>query len=241
MALLNIQDVYLFVYDVALNKNQAGQITDSTFNEAIAIINIDLFRKYAGLPEDYQVGRPIPSIGWQNSNILSDDLRNFIVTTPIQRAGNNYFPYPSDYAVFSSITYDYVQNGTCATPGDYAVIPLENLTDDQIRTRVISTIKPPSFDYPVFTWNQLGFEVYPKQISQINLTYLQVPPTPYRDFTQLPNGQTVYNPAGLTVQFAWPQTMLPNICTRVALMFGISIREDAVVQWMNKQIEKGSL
>jgi hypothetical protein len=239
MAALDINDIFLFVYDVVLNKNQSGQISESAFNEAIAIINLDLFRKYSGIPEDYQVGRPISRMGWQNSTVISDDLRNFVITTQIQRATNGYFPYPTDYALWSSLTYDYVINGQCATPGQFQQIPLEDLTDAELRTRLISTIKPPSLDYPVFGWNSLGFEVYPKQLNTLNLVYLQNPVTPFRAFNQLPNGQTTYN-AGLSTQFTWPQTMFPNICVRIAQYFAVSIREDAVVQWMEDKINKGT-
>ncbi len=238
---LDINSIYLFCYDAVLNKLQSGQTSDSTFNTSIAVINLELFRKYSGIPEDYRIGSPIPKMGWQNSTVISDSLSPFIKTTQITRATNNYFPYPSDYSLWSSLTYDYVKNGQCATPGDFQVIPLEDLTDADLRTRNISSIKPPSLDYPVFGWNQLGFEVYPKQLNTLNLTYLQTPTTPYRDFTQLANGQTIYNPNGLTVQFQWPQSMYYNICVRICAIYGMSIREDAVVAWMNEKIEKGSL
>lgn len=49
------------VIELIVNKDFSGNIiTPERFNELIKVVNIDLFRKKYGLPEQYQPGRPVP-------------------------------------------------------------------------------------------------------------------------------------------------------------------------------------
>jgi hypothetical protein len=241
VALLTIDSIYQFAVDAALNHLQSGQISDSTFNSIISIVNLDLWRKYTGIPEDFESGKPISKIGWQNAVVISDTVGAIFLVPKfqIQQNTSGYFPYPPDYARFSSLEYDQVFNGFCDEPGTIAYIPFEQLTDAQLATRKISSIKPPSLDYPVFGWTNLGFDAYPKQIKTVNLNYLRLPATPFRNFIQLPNGLTEYVSLGST-QLEWPQTMYPNIAFRVVQIMGINIREEAVVAWMNSNVKEGT-
>jgi len=234
---LNINDIYNFVYVLA-NKQQSGEITDTDFNTACAFVSLDIFRKETGVPEDYMPNQPVPRMAWQITTTISDDLR-FLVKKEIISKANGYFAYPADYGVFSKMRYKYVLNSpNGGTPtSEYRWI--EMVTDGEFDLRTSSSIKPPTVFYPICRYDGIGFEVAPSNITQVELTYLKIPTTPVRGFTQLPNDETVYDPL-TSVQFEYPETMYPNIAARVALQLGIAIREEQFVEYMQRRKQEGN-
>lgn len=233
---LNINDIYNFVYTLG-NKSQSGEWSDSDFNTAAAFVSLDIFRKETGVPEDYQFGAPFPRVAWQMTSTISDDLRLLVKTETINKT-SGYFAYPADYGVFSKIRYRWIVNGNNGTP-TYADRWIEMVTDNEYDLRVDSSIKPPTPFYPICRYGGSGFEVAPDTISKIELTYLKVPTTPFRNFTQLGNDQTEYNPIG-SVQFDYPETLYPNIAARIALYLGINIREEELVAYMQQRKQEGN-
>lgn len=235
---LNINDIYTFV-NFTSNHYQSGQVTDDNFNTACAFVSLELFRKYCGLPEEYQPNNPTPRVAWQMTNAISDDLRPFIVNANIPKDNSGYFPFPADYSVFSSMWYRYVLNNPKGGQPSSDIRWIENVSDSELRLRLTSTIKNPTPFFPVCAWYSYGFKVYPEVINRIELTYLKVPVTPFRNYTQLQNDETEYNPVG-SIQFEFPQTMYPNLATRIALYYGINIREDEFVNWMGQKQAAGN-
>lgn len=233
---LNIQNIYEWV-NFAANKMQSGEITDSQFNTACQFVNLDLFRQLSGVPENYQPNNPIPPISWQITSTISDDLRQLVKKATLTKSGD-YFAFPTDYAAFSSIAYKYILNQPNSNPTVESRW-IELVTDDELHQRLPSAIKPPTLFYPIAAYYLQGFQVFPSQINKIELTYLKVPNTPIRNFTQLANDQTEYNPTG-SVQFEYPETLYPNIAARIALQLGISIREEQFVEYMKQRQAQGN-
>lgn len=234
---MNINDIYNFCFFL-LNKNQSFEISDTAFNQACSFVSLDIFRKESGIPEDYQINNPTPRMAWQITSTISDDLRLLVKKQNIPRNSSGYFPFPDDYAAFSSMGYKWVVNNPTGNP-TWEFVWSELVTDEEKRLRLKSTIKPPTAFYPITAYSLNGFEVYPTTIQVVELTYLKIPATPVRNFTQLPNDETEYNPVG-SVQFEYPQTLYPNIAARVAMAMGISIREEDFIAYMNDHKEKGN-
>lgn len=235
---LSINDIYTFV-QVLANKVQSGDgFTDTDFNTAAAFVSLDLFRKETGVPEDYQLGAPFPRIAWQMTTTISDDLRLLVRTATINKV-NGYFPYPTDYGVFSKLRYRWVVNNPNGGTPTFQDRWVEMVADNEYDLRIDSTIKPPTYFYPIARYNGTGFEVAPVNISKVELTYLKIPATPVRNFTQLPNDETVYDPVG-SVQFEYPETLYPNIAARIALYLGINIRAEDFVAYMQRRKEEGN-
>lgn len=233
---MTVQELYEWVNFLA-NKQQSGEITDSNFNTALSVVNIELFRYETGMPESYQIGSPQPPVAWQLTNTISDDLRSFIVNVPIQKV-NDFYAYPADYGVFSSMWFNYTMNSTNGGQPTYQKRWVEPVSDSELRLRLISTIKPPSNFYPIAAWYNNGFKVFPDNINRIELTYLKVPATPVRGFTQAANDQTIYDPT-TSVQLEYPQTLHPNFAVRVARYYGVSIREEELYAWMQERKREG--
>ena len=235
----SVDDINQWVY-ITLNKLQSGEFSATYFNEALKFVNAELFRYEAGAPEGYQPGKPETAVGWQVSNTISDDLRPFITTVQIAKAPTGLFPYPANYAAFSSLWYDYILNPTvCGGQPYVSTRYIEPVSDDELRVRLPSTIKQPDNRYPVAAWMGTGFQVYPQNINSVELTYLRFPNTPVWGFTQTANGQNQYNPS-TSVQPEWPDIMIPNFAARVAKWAGINIREEQFVQWMESRIMAGT-
>lgn len=233
---LSINDIYNYVYSLG-NKQQSGEWSDTAFNSACAFVSLDIFRKETGIPEDYTPNNPIPRVAWQLTNTISDDLRLLVKRVTIPKV-NGYFPFPSDYGIFSSMYYRFIQN----TPNGNPTVEkswIETVTDDEKRVREMSKIKPPTLFYPIASYYMQGFDVLPESIDKIELTYLKIPATPVRNFIQLTNDQTEYDPIG-SVQFEYPETLYPNIAARIAMQLGISIREEQFVAYMNQRKQEGN-
>lgn len=235
---LDIQSLYYF-FNVLINKEQSGELSDTQFNSACQFVNLDLFRKYSGVPEEYMPNNPVPRIGWQMTNAVSDDLRNFIVNANIAKNNNGYFPFPADYSVFSSMWYRYMLNNPKGGSPTNELRWIENVSDGELRLRLTSNIKYPSLFFPVCAWYSYGFKVYPDTITNIELTYLKVPREPLRAFTQLSNDETAYDSAN-SIQFEYPQSLYPNIAARIGKYLGITIREDQFVAYMDKRQQEGN-
>lgn len=236
---MTVQEIYEWVNFLS-NKYQSGEITDDNFNTALAFVNLELFRYETGMPEAYQVGMPVPPVAWQITNTISDDLRNFILKVQIPKDSNGYFPFPADYAVFSSMYYDYILNAEdCGGQPTLEKNWIEPVSDGELRLRLYSAIKQPTAYYPICAWYSYGFKVYPESVTQIELTYLKVPRTPVRNFTQLPNDQTQYNPIG-SVQLEYPESLHANFAVRIAKYYGWNIRDEELYGWSQQRKNEGN-
>jgi len=234
---MTVEDIYQWVFFL-LNKTQSGEITDTSFNQAMQVVNMELFRYETGMPESYQIGNPMPAVAWQLTNTISDDLRPFIINVPINKVGD-YFPYPTDYAAFSSMYFNYTLNSTTGGNPTYQKRWVEPVSDSELRLRLISAIKMPTNFYPIAAWYNQGYKVYPDNINRIELTYLKMPRTPFRAFTQLANDQTQYDPAN-SIQLEYPETLHPNFAVRVAKYVGVNIREEELYAMMQQRKNEGN-
>lgn len=233
-----VDDIYLWVNDLANSVQSGTAFSDSQFNEALKFVNIEIFNKESGLTEDYQVDNPIPRVGWQLTNTVSDNCRLLIIPVALTVGSNGYFAYPPDYAAFSSLYYRYTLNNPNGGTPTFSDRWVEMVTDSELVQRLQSSIKPPSVFFPVGSWSASGFKLYPEQVTRVNLTYLKIPRTPVRGFTVLPNDETEYNPATST-QVEWPDTIMPTFAARVAKWVGVNLREEELYAWMDKRVKEG--
>lgn len=241
----SINDVYVTVNSVVANQLQSGQWSDTVFNAAVKLVNIELLRSEIGLPETYDAGNPNPSIAWQMTNTISDDMRYLVKPVNITQNTNGYFAFPADYAGFSSLWYRYILNSaTCGNQPFVKDSYIEPVSDDELRLRLPSSIKKPDLRYPVASWitdpngNVPSFQVYPDKIKVVELTYLRYPATPVWAFTTLPDGQTQYDAVN-SVQPEYPDTMLPNFAFRVCRYLAINIREDQLYAMVQERLKAG--
>ena len=75
--MINVNELYEFVQFVS-NKEQSGYVKPSEFNLAIDRAQMQLFMERYNNPAEYQPGRPVPRVAYQQTQKISDDLRPFI-------------------------------------------------------------------------------------------------------------------------------------------------------------------
>jgi hypothetical protein len=226
----NINDIYLLCYTLA-DKYQSRQLSDDEFNQFIDASNLDLWKLKVGLPEEYQVNAPFARQAWQVTNKISDDMRYFVTQVDINKDAAGIFEYPADYGAFSSMRYNRILNDeNCGTP-DQKTRTVELVTDAELSERLDNTIIPPDYDYPVGAWYATGWKVYPTIINKVNLTYLRLPTTPYRNYTVDPaTDLTTYNPVG-SVQLDYPKTLWVDFAYIVLKKMSINIRSEDLYQY----------
>jgi len=225
---MDINDIYLCVGYFSRELG-SGMFGPDRFNQYIQIANLKYFTRYVGLPEQYQIGNPMSSIQWQLTFQVNDRMYPFIVPAlVIPRAISGYFPYPPDYAAFSSMRMSYTYANPDCTTG-YMRRRVEMVPDGEEVEREDSFLHPPTLRRPIGTWANLGFEILPKQIDMAILRYLRQPAVPFRAYT----GTDVYVP-GSSTQFEYPQICYPQLIVMLLKMVGISVQDEEVIQYAAK-------
>ena len=234
---MTIADIFDWV-NQNLNKTASGSFSPIEFNLACSVVSRELFNVKMGLPEEYQAGAPYPRQAYQVTQKITDDLRNFIKDTNINKTFG-YFTLPADYAAFSSLSYKYIVNSTTAGGNPSQIINyIDVVSDSEVRTRLADNVIMPTLKYPVATYRESGLLVYPKEITNIDLTYLRFPATPVFGYT-IVNDAYVYDPATST-QVDFPDTLHAEFAMRVGRYFSISIRESELYAMVQERIKAGA-
>jgi len=229
---MTVQGVYLLTNFFA-DKFGSRQISDDEYNTAMAAASLELFKTKVGIPEEYQVGQAKSRQEWQVTTKISDDMRKFVTEVEIDKVGG-VFPYPPDYGAFSSLRYTRILNNGCDTP-DVRTRTIELVTDGELSDRLDNTVVYPDFDYPVGAWYSNGWKVFPKIIEKVDLTYLRIPVTPFRNYTIDPaTDLTTYQPIG-SVQIEYPETLHIDFTYRVLKYLAINIREEMLYEVANQR------
>jgi len=229
---MTVQGVYLLTNFFA-DKFGSRQISDDEYNTAMAAASLELFKTKVGIPEEYQVGQAKSRQEWQVTTKISDDMRKFVTEVEIDKVGG-VFPYPPDYGAFSSLRYSRILNNGCDTP-DVKTRTIELVTDGELSDRLDNTVVYPDFDYPVGAWYSNGWKVFPKIIEKVDLTYLRIPVTPFRNYTIDPaTDLTTYQPIG-SVQIEYPETLHIDFTYRVLKSLAINIREEMLYEVANQR------
>jgi hypothetical protein len=241
---MNVQEIFEWVNFVA-NKLQSGAVSPEQFNRGLQVVNIEIFNKKYGLPEDYRIEIAQPRVTYQRTQKIIDDTWHFVKPVTINKVGL-VFPIPADYYAFSSLTYTYVKNRDITDPCCFESQDLEPdiqeqsvdiATDIEFKFRLNNNVTKPTFNNPMARYTLSGLEVRPIEINRINLTYLKKPNTPFRAFTVV-NDESIYDPVGST-QIEFPETVHPEFCVRIAKYFGINLRDEELYGMMEKRQAAG--
>ena len=172
---MTIDEIYKWVNFVS-NKKQSGAISPDEFNMIIKVVSIDYFKLKVGLPEEYQVGQPMPRQAYQITQKITDDVRHLITRLSITRGAvtSDYFAIPANYGAYSGLFYRYTYNPKNCKGAVSVDLPIEVVTDAEFHDRKACpllgpTFKQPStnFDFPETCHNDLCIRVL--QYMGINL------------------------------------------------------------------------
>lgn len=265
--MININEVKELVDYIANKHQTGAQQSPNEFNLCAASSMDDVVLYYYGLPQYYSPGNTLPPVAWEVTQLTMDYLRDIkaTVTLPVTTAGR--MAIPADYIHKSSLTFDYVTQSTtgdpcaedepvnCATEEQTAkaktymqlhastnvvtrdTCPVVILGDEQFQSMRNSEVRKPSKKYPIARVMNGYFELLPKNLGTVTLTYIRFPLKPVWGYT-LPNlVDPVYNPVTST-DFELPPILKNQVVYCILTKLGINIREEQLqifAQTMKKE------
>jgi hypothetical protein len=219
-----------------LNKDYSGNVlTPDRFQKVIRVVNISLFCKKIGLPQEYQLGRPIPREYIEINKVNSVELSRFKKKSANTPSPNGLLPYPSDYALWDQV----VNNVTKIIDGVSTVIPrpVEILRAMQCVSRRGNWTKKPTTYYPIGEVTADGIQLYPITITSVDFHYWRYPADPLFAYTQN-EGYISANDVACT-EFEWPLELHPELIQMELEYFGINMREADIVQYAEQKLQQG--
>lgn len=221
---MQVNEIFNWVTFVS-NKYQSGAISADEINLAFKVVATELINVKIGIPEQYRPGAPFPNQAYDVTQKITDDLAPFInPNVPIARNNNGYFPKPTDYYAYSSLSYNYIVNSdNCNDNPTSTQRFIEMVTDGELRIRLGNSIIPPDLRYPIARLTLAGFDIYPKQIKNVMLTYLKAPVPPVYGYDVI-NDEYVYNP-NTSTQLDFPATLHTEFAMRVVRYLGINLKD----------------
>jgi hypothetical protein len=222
--------------ELVVNKDYSGNIiTPERFSELIKVVNIDLFRKKYGLPEQYQPGRPVPREYVDITLKNTDDLKIFKTFLASTAVTAGVLPYPTDYAHRDEITYNFIK--TINNVQTTFPKPVEILRESQASERRGNYTKQPTTQNPIGVIKNDGIYIYPATITAVDFSYFRWPIDPVFAYTP-GDGYITYDSANST-EFEWPVDEHMTLVTMMLAYIGINLREADIYQYAEVKKAKG--
>lgn len=236
--MINVNDVKIFI-DFVANKEQSGtSYSIDQLNNLFYAASVDLFKLRYGLPEEYVPGMPVPKMGYEVTQKMKDDLKSCkeVVYLPVDNDG--IMILPSNYVHKTAITFEKITNGCCGEAPIVSRKAVDILDDDKWDERCDNSIKFPSFDFPIANFLNNSIRFMPKNLKQVQFSYLRFPNRPLWAYTS-PNGVEVYDPNN-SVNFEWSEILFTDIAKIILGYLSINLRDAELKQAIEMYKEKGN-
>lgn len=230
---MNINDQYLLVGYLSRELG-SGMFGPDRFNKYCDLVNIKYFKRYLGLPEEWEIGTPMAKITYQVAQGVSERIDNFIVPDLAIPRTNGFFPKPAGFVAFSSMSILQTMSRSCATGTQAIPRNVKIMPDAEFKDRLESISKGATLSRPIGRWTSKGWDVQPSVIDPVLLTYLRMPVTPFRAYT----GTDAYDPAN-SVQFEFPDICGPDILAMLLDAAGLGVQDAEVIAAARRIIKEG--
>lgn len=233
MAGEKLNKVYEFVQYLANKDQSGGYITPEEFNSNFQRASLYLFKKLTGLPESYSPGAPFPSIAWQLTARIQDDLSIFIKEITLSIDDNGLADKPDDYLRHDALWRNYSDNGVLKKA------PVQVIDNDKWARRFSHSINFPTERFPILRYTTGGdFEFAPSNLSFVTMSYLTIPDQDtVWAFTEV-NDEPVFDPVN-SIDTGWNEENLDQLADILLSYFGINIGDERVIQYAEAQQQKG--
>lgn len=235
-----INDVYELVQELANKDEASGYITPEDINRYAYMSQLEIIGSFYNNPRGYQPQLREPRKAYDTTQDISDTLKSLKVRKLVYPNTEGEITEPSDYMHFSSAMVNY--NDTRDGKEVPMTSKVELLRDSELAERLSSEFERPTSKYPAIVQYSDNWQIYPKNIEQVELTYLKYPLIPWWNYT-LSNGRPVFaetggvttNPnsgvtAGDSTDFELPEGMLYELVYKICQYMGISVRETDLYQ-----------
>lgn len=206
----------LILYITAKNTSQ-GYVSPADFNRVINQAQKSYITFLLGSFQKYAPGRPIAPVEFGQNQVIRQRLTPAIYGYVLSVDVNGRSPYPGDYLQ------------TDAMVSIYGYKRIRAVQQDSLYSYMNSSIDPVQ-DNPIYLIKDIGFQFYPENIGQANLSYVRNPPSIVYNYTLDGSGRPLYDPA-TSVSPIWDDLAMYDIIGRALSMVGVSLQAGAVLQY----------
>lgn len=196
---MNLQQILDWA-NVRISKEQRGNaFSPSQYNTALLFLNLEMFKRDYGLPEEYRPGQPLPRISFEVTQKISDDMR----LVKVRMDGSDFPPLtvnrfgratlPSNYIHRLSVRYSYVEPGAEPT-----MTEIDQVDENEWASRLSNSITKPTAQNPCCIFYPTYIQFEPKNLVAVEFVYLRLPNEPFYDFYYKADGRITYLPPGTT-------------------------------------------
>ena len=237
--MIDIKEMYEFLL-VLVNKPKRGSsvLSPKQFNTLIPRAVDDVFKRYYGLPEEYRPGRPIPNVGYEQTQFITDALRKQKKPPKSISVVGGQAKYPDDYIHAGAAYYVKKTNVSGGEPTKQRVV-IEFVTDNEFTNKMSDPVSPPTVDYPVMTFYSDYMELSPSSITKMYLSYLSYPATPKLDYTVDSNtDEIVWGSSSVDIDM--PKNLFNDIARSVLSYMGLNMSSAEIVNYAEMQKQRGA-
>jgi hypothetical protein len=220
---MNVNEVYKLI-DFIVNKSQNGYVSPDEFNLIINQAQVSYMDYLAGQFQQYQAGRPIPTVQWGNNETTRQRVTPFIYNDLLSVDSQGFAAYP----------YGFLITDTMWT-GVYGKVKF--VQQDYLSNYLNSRITPVATN-PIYLIEREGFRFYPNDITQARISYIRQPNEIVFGYTLDSNGLPIYNPA-TSVDPEWQELDLLEIISRALRMIGVNLQSGLISQYANEITKTG--
>lgn len=243
---MTLQEILDFIYFI-INKEQSGKfIKPDEFTGLLRSANYKFFKKYFGVPEEYQIGVPMSRIEWEITDVIKEKLSRFMVS--LDEANGNALEVMNGFATKPSDMFfaDYFTSPS-GHPGSFR-------KGYQFDSQKQNPVTSPTERNPIATVRADMIEFAPDTMANVNFYYLRRPNEPKYDFYVDTNDNVVYlapgetspsdgtpaNHVSTSVELDWDIDCIWDIIEIILEDVGIGINRAEVIQYANQKQIKGT-
>lgn len=220
---MNVNEVYKLIQFI-INKNQNGYLTPDEFNQVINQAQVSYMDYLVGQFQQYQAGRPIPTVQFGNNETTRQRVTPFLYSATLTVDGGGFSSYPSDYLLTDTMWTSSKDK-------------IKFVQQDYLSNYLNSRITPVDTN-PIYLIEREGFRFYPNTIGSAIVNYIKSPRTIVFGYTLDGDGLPVYNSA-TSVDPEWQELDLLEIISRALRMIGVNLQSGAITQYANEITKTG--
>lgn len=229
---MNLGEISNIVSWILADRKPDLVISADEFCRLLHFVQLKLFKRKIGLPEEYRPGQPIPAQVYEISKVITDDLAPFKVIMggddpALVLDEDGVGSLPADFFYPSTVTYKYIKES-----GEVLFKEVELLSDKEWNKRIASFVKRPSRKYPIANIYGSKIRTYPTTLRYVDFVYLKTPPEPVYG-TAYGKGYHVYDP-NTSTELLWNEVNQVDLIGMLMNELGINISNADLVTYSDK-------
>lgn len=217
-------DVLYSTIRTFLNKNQAGGLNVSDFQNTYNTAQDQYFSDLVGRFQQYLNGRSIPRVGIADNETITTKLSPFIMNDTVTPTSSGVAVKPDDFIRLLAMRYSTTK-----------VFRVEH---DKLWSALSSYIDPPSTSNVYYVEYDGDWVIYPNSISSVTIDYLRRPARIVWNYSTDADGRYVYQSSG-SVDPEWDDISALEIATRCMKILGVHFKDADFMNYGQSVLNNG--